>query len=127
MRSMSFLAVLLTVSALALLGPAAAPAAAPWQCSPGYCKWGFNHMGSGVNEYVKSPWNYWYDQWLDKWSGDTIQIGLGPVDGCYRNRNGVGAWYMRNAADYGCAGYIYHYMRWFPGNHESYLFVDTYV
>lgn len=124
-------AVALVIAATAA-GVAASPAAAAWNCTTGYCSWGYNYIGSGVNQYVSSPWNYWYDQYLDKQSGDTIQIGIGPQDGCYINRSGVGTWYMVISAappnGYGCGGYIYHYMAWYTGyGNTSYLFVDTYT
>jgi len=101
--------------------------AADWNCSPGYCIWGHNYIGSGVNEVNQSPFNYWYDQYLHKHSGDWVKTTVwNSVCSNDVNRYGVNEWYVVISSFYGCGGYNSHILSWHSGfGNTSYLHIDT--
>lgn len=124
LRPWGFLAV---VAALATVAAISAPraGAAVMNCQQqGYCYWGYNYVGVSVNRVVVGNWNYWYDQYLDKKSGDWIAHGFEPQGGgsCVRQEYGTTSWYGY-PSQLGCGGYIRPYTEWVSGN-TSYLYFD---
>jgi hypothetical protein len=82
--------------------------------------WGYNYMGSGVNQGEAGPSNYYYWETLLKNSGGMVQFGFKPVGyGCYKRVSGAYDW-SGSPSKLGCGGYIYPYASWFSGA-TSYL------
>jgi hypothetical protein len=112
-------------SALAAAIHVPSASALDWDCGTysgttvEYCNWGYDWLNSSSGEQ-DSPWNYWYEQQLNKNNGGTIQIGVGPTDGCDVNRSGSGSWDVVISTYYGCGGYIYSYHAYESGD-ESYM------
>ena len=97
----------------------------PWQCNPGECWWGYNYISS-TNAQTNSPWNYWYDQYLDKRSGADVIMDVRNSNGCVGANlaQGVVSWYYTIYSFYGCSGYLSESLA-YDGGASSYLFVDT--
>jgi hypothetical protein len=102
--------------------------ALPNAAAAGVWMWGHNYIGQGVNGAVRSPLNYYTDQYIHKHGGgsigrgwqhsDTLVCGYTWLDG------GPVAWY-RTAAELGCGGYMLNTYDWGSGA-SSYLYTDSY-
>lgn len=57
---------------------------------------------------------------LYKNSGGTVQVGVGPTDGCDANRTGSGTWYVIIQNTWGCSGYMWNYLVYESGT-QSYM------
>lgn len=104
-------------------------ALAPANHIAGHWDWGHNHVAYNVNSFVPSGWNYWYDIFVHKHSGDWIRYGWnGQTTGCVRYAYLGGAWQTGywTAWEADCAGYNRGYVAWDSG-HESYLYFDLYT
>lgn len=122
-RLLALFAVVAVLTAAA--GAFASASNAAWNCGSGYCTWGYNYVGSGVNQYVSGPSDYWTVNYLNKNSGDTVQWGTGPVDGCDSNKSGTGQWsYLIPPGCGSPSGYVFPYVTWISGN-TSYLQVKV--
>jgi hypothetical protein len=121
------LAALVAVFAtLAAISASSAGAAAMNCQQQGYCYWGYNYVGVNVNPTVVGNWNYWFDQYLSKNSGDWITHGFESqsTNGCIEHKTGAVTWYGHPAdTGTGCGGYIRPYVQWYSGN-TSYLYFD---
>ncbi len=112
-------ALALVVVATTLFAGSAGNAAA------GYWSWGYNYMGSGVNQFVTGSWNYWADGYVDKNSGDWIAHGWNTASSCYEYMSGDSAWFGHPGdTGNGCGGYLQRFAQWSSGS-TSYLFFDS--
>jgi hypothetical protein len=122
-------ALVIAVIALGTLGfPGLARADAPWQCDPGICRWGFNHVTPTVNSYVPSPWNWWSSQYVDKRNGGTVSHGfISNSNVCSWTLSGVNTVvrYSDDSAG-GCGNYCHSWISYVSGN-SSYLYTDVIV
>lgn len=89
-------------------------------------QWGYNFVGADVNRIVNSPWNYWYDQLVEKNSGGTIHHGWDHTDGsgCWDSMFGT-TYHFHNIGDLGCGGYVRNFVHYWTGA-TSYLYVDSF-
>lgn len=125
-RPVARLIVVIALVAIAGIVTKTSPATiGTWSCgtysgtSVHYCQWGYNYVNSGTGE-PQSPYNYYYEEDLYKSSGGTVQIGVGPVDGCDLNKTGSGTWYIIISNTWGCGGYMFAYLVYVSGT-QSYL------
>lgn len=118
-------AVLAVVAASTFASPSRASAAS-MDCSAGnYCQWGYNYMGSGVNQFLTGGWNYWDNSYIDKNSGGSIAHGWNTAASCYQYMSGAASGYFRpEDTGTGCGGYLQRFAQWTSGS-TSYLFIDA--
>jgi hypothetical protein len=117
-----------TTAAVAAAVALAAPATASANHAPWHWSWGHNYIGGYPSlDDVTGRWNYWYDQYIHKHSGDEILRGWVHTNGNLCGWTYIsGAWveWYRTAADLGCGGYIANHVEWSRGN-SSYLYADS--
>ena len=124
-RTYRLLLVAAAVAGCAVLAGGAGATVGTWNCGTysgtqvHYCTWGYNYVNSSTGE-PQSPYNYYYEQDVYKSSGGTIQIGVGPLDGCFTNKTGSGTWYIIIQNVWGCGGYMYNYLTYDSGA-QSYV------
>lgn len=110
---------MLAVVAITLVAVSAGNATA------GYWSWGYNYMGSGVNQGVTGTWNYWANGYVDKTSGDWISHGWNTAASCYEFMWGDSTWFGHPSdTGNGCGGYLQRFAGWSSGS-TSYLFFDS--
>jgi hypothetical protein len=112
------IAIVIVASAICLVAPPSALADAPWQCEPGRCWWGYNHLTPSTNNWVPGPWNYWVNASVSKLNGGTITYGMYSASAgrwCLDNMSGNTATFF-NPADVGCGGYNRPALGYFSGN-----------
>lgn len=123
-----WMVLVLAVVAASMVALPSHASAASMDCSAGnYCHWGYNYMGSGVNQFLAGGWNYWDNSYVDKNSGDSIAHGWNTAASCYQYMYGTTSGYFRpEDTGGGCGGYLQRFAQWVSGN-SSYLFIDATV
>lgn len=88
--------------------------------------WGYNYIGSGVNENVVAGWNYWDYTSADKRSGDRVVREWKVQSGgyCLTMLDGVTT-HFSTPGGCGYGGYVY--LRYYYGyGNSSYIYVEAY-
>jgi hypothetical protein len=121
----------LSAGVVAMLIPAAfatTAKAATMTCSvTGYCVWGYNYMGSGVNQNLTGAWGYWKSSNVDKQSGGQIAHGFNSAAHCYAYMNGTSYYTgVPSSLGTGCGGYLQPFAQW-TGGATSYLKMQDYA
>jgi hypothetical protein len=118
-RGLSFLLVVIATAVIVTSASAASQS-----CNTGYCSWGYNYVGSGVNSIVISDTHAFYDEHVAKNSGGWVIAGYGTTSYC--NAGFTGTYdFWATPADLGCGGNAQTSFVQYDSGATSYLKIES--